>query len=171
MDLALRNATIVDGTGRPRFEGDVGIRDGKIAAIGQFDGRAEQEIDVAGAVVSPGFIDCHTHYDAQVMWDQMLSPSVYHGVTTVLAGNCGFTLAPLSGRQADWEYLLAMLSRVEGMPLSSLQAAVKPTWKSFGEYLDGIDGKIAINTAFMVGHSALRRYVMGERAVGDKANA
>lgn len=169
MELALRNASIVDGTGRPRFEGDVGIRDGKIVAIGQFDGRALEEIDVAGAVVSPGFIDCHTHYDAQVMWDQMLSPSVYHGVTTVLAGNCGFTLAPLSGRKADSEYLLAMLSRVEGMPLSSLQAAVKPTWRSFGDYLDAIDGKIAINTAFMVGHSALRRYVMGERAVGEKA--
>lgn len=169
MDIALRNATIIDGTGRPRYKGDVGIRDGKIAAIGKVDGRAKEEIDVAGAVVSPGFIDCHTHYDAQVMWDQMLSPSVYHGVTTVLAGNCGFTLAPLSGRKADTEYLLAMLSRVEGMPLSSLQAAVKPTWNSFGEYLDGIDGKIAINTAFMVGHSTLRRYVMGERAVGHKA--
>jgi N-acyl-D-aspartate/D-glutamate deacylase len=169
MDLALRNATIIDGTGAKRFEGDVGIRGGKIAAIGQFDDWAKQDIDVGGAVVSPGFIDCHTHYDAQVMWDQMLSPSVYHGVTTVVAGNCGFTLAPLSGRKADSEYLLAMLSRVEGMPLSSLQAAVNPTWKSFGEYLDGIDGKIAINTAFMVGHSALRRFVMGERAVGNQA--
>jgi N-acyl-D-aspartate/D-glutamate deacylase len=103
MDLALRNATIIDGTGAARFEADVGILAGKIAAIGKLDGGAKEEIDVRGAVVSPGFIDCHTHYDAQVMWDQMLSPSVYHGVTTVIAGNCGFTLAPLSGRSADSE--------------------------------------------------------------------
>ncbi len=169
LDLAIRNASIIDGTGSARFKGDVGIRDGKIAAVGKVEGHAKQEIDAAGAVVSPGFIDCHTHYDAQVMWDEMLSPSVYHGVTTVIAGNCGFTLAPLSGRAADSEYLLAMLSRVEGMPLSSLQAGVKPTWQSFGEYLDRIDGKVAINTAFMVGHSALRRYVMGDRAVGNQA--
>jgi N-acyl-D-aspartate/D-glutamate deacylase len=169
MDLALRNAIIVDGSGKARFEGDVGILDGKIEAIGTFNGNAAEDIDVNGAVVSPGFIDCHTHYDAQVMWDQMLSPSVYHGVTTVIAGNCGFTLAPLSGRPADTEYLLAMLSRVEGMPLGSLRAAVNPTWKGFGEYLDKLDGNIAINTAFMVGHSALRRYVMGERAVGHEA--
>ncbi len=119
----------------------------------------------------PGFIDCHTHYDAQVFWDPMLSPSVYHGVTTVLAGNCGFTLAPLSGRKEDSDYLLAMLSRVEGMPLASLEAAVKPDWTSFGEYLDTIDGTLAINTAFLVGHSALRRAVMGERSVGEQASA
>jgi N-acyl-D-aspartate/D-glutamate deacylase len=169
MDLALRNAVIIDGTGTGAFAADLGIDDGRIAAIGKFDACAKQEIDVGGAVVSPGFIDCHTHYDAQVMWDPMLSPSVYHGVTTVIAGNCGFTVAPLTGRQADSDYLLAMLSRVEGMPLSSLEAAVKPTWKSFGDYLDCIDGKIAINTAFMVGHSALRRCVMGERAVGSAA--
>jgi N-acyl-D-aspartate/D-glutamate deacylase len=169
MDLALRNATVIDGTGRPRFNGDVGIRGDKIVAIGTVDGRAKEEIDVDGAVVAPGFIDCHTHYDAQVMWDDMLGPSVYHGVTTVLAGNCGFTLAPLTGRKADADYLLAMLSRVEGMPLTALKAAVNPTWESFGQYLDAIDGRIAVNTAFMVGHSALRRCVMGERAVGTKA--
>src|SRR5258706_6925737 len=156
MDLALRNATIIDGTGRDRFRGDVGVGDGRIIAVGAVDGRAKEEIDVAGAVVAPGFIDCHTHYDAQVAWDPMLSPSVYHGVTTVLAGHCCFTLAPISRRKADVDYLLAMLSRVEGMPLVSLQAAVKPTWRSFGEYLDGLEGKLAINSAFMVGHSALR---------------
>jgi N-acyl-D-aspartate/D-glutamate deacylase len=99
----------------------------------------------------------------------MLSPSVFHGVTTVLAGNCGFTLAPLSGRPEDADYLLRMLSRVEGMPLAALRAAVRPDWQSFGEYLDKIDGTLAINIAFMVGHSALRRAVMGERAVTDEA--
>ncbi len=170
MDLAIRNAVIVDGTGAPRFTGDIGVKDGRIAAIGKVDGKAAEEIDAGGAVVSPGFIDCHTHYDAQICWDEMLTPSVYHGVTTVIAGNCGFTLAPLSGRPEDTEYLLGMLSNVEGMPLAALQAAVHPTWQSFGEFLDHFDNKLAINTAFMVGHSALRRTVMGERAVGNEAS-
>lgn len=170
-DLKITGARIVDGTGAPAFAGEIGISDGRIVAVGIADGQARETIDAAGAVVSPGFIDCHTHYDAQAFWDPMLSPSVYHGVTTVLAGNCGFTLAPLSGRQEDADYLLAMLSKVEGMPLSSLEASVKPTWTSFGGYLDAIDGKLAINTAFLVGHSALRRTVMGERAVGNEATA
>jgi N-acyl-D-aspartate/D-glutamate deacylase len=122
-------------------------------------------------VVAPGFIDCHTHYDAQICWDNMLSPSVYHGVTTVLAGNCGFTLAPLSGRAEDLDYLIGMLSTVEGMPIAALKQAVVPSWRSFGEFLGAFEGKNAINTAFMVGHSALRRCVMGERAVGHEATA
>lgn len=169
MDLAIRNATIVDGTGAARFSGDVGVADGRIVAVGKVEGKAKEEIDAGGAVVAPGFIDCHTHYDAQICWDDMLSPSVYHGVTTALAGNCGLTLAPLSGRPEDVDYLLGMLSNVEGMPVGALKAAVKPTWRSFGDFLDQFDGKLAINTAFMVGHSALRRYVMGERAVGNEA--
>lgn len=169
-DLKIIDGRILDGTGAPAFEGNVGVKDGRVVAIGSVDGEARETIDAAGAVVAPGFIDCHTHYDAQLFWDPMLSPSVFHGVTTVLAGNCGFTLAPLSGRSEDADYLLAMLSRVEGMPLSSLEAAIKPDWTSFGEYLDAIDGKLAINTAFLVGHSALRRTVMGERAVGHEAS-
>jgi N-acyl-D-aspartate/D-glutamate deacylase len=169
MELVLRDATIVDGTGAARYSGDIGVADGRIAAIGKVPDRGREEIEVGGAVVAPGFIDCHTHYDAQISWDKMLSPSVYHGVTTVIAGNCGFTLAPLSGRADDVDYLLNMLSIVEGMPVRSLEQAVKPAWKSFGEYLDHFDGTLAINTAFMVGHTALRRYVMGERAVGHEA--
>jgi N-acyl-D-aspartate/D-glutamate deacylase len=170
MDLALRNATIVDGTGRARFGGDVAVTDGRISAIGKIEGRAKEEIEVDGAVVAPGFIDCHTHYDAQISWDDMLAPSVYHGVTTVLAGNCGFTLAPLSGRKDDVDYLLGMLSNVEGMPFRALKQAVQPDWQSFAEFLDHFDGKLAINAAFMVGHSTLRRCVMGERAVGHEAS-
>ena len=170
-DLKITGGRIVDGTGAPGFAGSVGVKDGRIVAVGEAPGEARETIDAAGAVIAPGFIDCHTHYDAQAFWDPMLSPSVYHGVTTVLAGNCGFTLAPLSGRKEDSDYLLAMLSRVEGMPLVSLEAAVKPDWKSFGEYLDKIDGTLAINTAFLVGHSALRRAVMGERSVGNEASA
>lgn len=169
MDMAIRNATIVDGCGAPRFNGDIGVKDGRIAAIGAVAGSAREEIDAKGAVVAPGFIDCHTHYDAQICWDNMLAPSVYHGVTTVLAGNCGFTLAPLSGRAKDLDYLIGMLSTVEGMPIAALKQAVKPSWRSFGEFLGAFDGKNAINTAFMVGHSALRRCVMGERAVGHEA--
>ena len=169
MDLAIRNATIVDGTGAPRFSGDIGVSQGRIVAIGEVAGSAAEEIDAQGAVVAPGFIDCHTHYDAQICWDNMLSPSVYHGVTTVLAGNCGFTLAPLSGRAEDLDYLIGMLSTVEGMPIAALKQAVKPSWRSFGEFLGAFEGKNAINTGFMVGHSALRRCVMGERAVGHEA--
>lgn len=168
-DLKITGGRIVDGTGAPAYPGDVAVRDGRIVAVGTVEGDADETIDAAGAVVAPGFIDCHTHYDAQAFWDPMLSPSVFHGVTTVLAGNCGFTLAPLSGRSEDSEYLLAMLSRVEGMPLASLEAAIRPSWTSFGEYLDTLDGRLAINTAFLVGHSALRRTVMGERAVGNEA--
>lgn len=169
-DLKIVGADIIDGSGAPRYAGEIGVKDGRIAAIGKVDGEARETIDAEGAVVAPGFIDCHTHYDAQAFWDPMLSPSVFHGVTTVLAGNCGFTLAPLSGRKEDIDYLLAMLSRVEGMPLASLEAALRPDWRSFGEYLDAIDGKLAINTAFLVGHSALRRHVMGARAVGHEAS-
>jgi N-acyl-D-aspartate/D-glutamate deacylase len=169
MDLVLRNATIVDGTGAARYSGDVGVANGRIASIGKVSDRGREEIDVGGAVVAPGFIDCHTHYDAQISWDKMLSPSVYHGVTTVIAGNCGFTLAPLSGRAEDIDYLLRMLSIVEGMPVRALEQAVKPSWKSFGEFLDHFDDKLAINTAFMVGHTTLRRFVMGDRAVGNEA--
>jgi N-acyl-D-aspartate/D-glutamate deacylase len=171
MDLVLRNAAIVDGTGRPAVEGDVAIANGRIAALGRVDGSGRDEINVRGAVVAPGFIDVHTHYDAQALWDPLLTPSIHHGVTTVIAGNCGFTLAPLSEDPADTDYLIRMLSRVEGMPLAALREGVKPDWRSFGEYLARLDGHLALNTAFLVGHSTLRRVVMGERALTAPANA
>jgi N-acyl-D-aspartate/D-glutamate deacylase len=122
-------------------------------------------------VVAPGFVDIHTHYDAQVFWDRSLSPSGEHGVTTVIGGNCGFSIAPLSGKADDADYLMRMLARVEGMPLESLRQGVPWDWLSFEEYLAKLDGKLALNAGFMVGHSALRRAVMGERAVGNKASA
>jgi N-acyl-D-aspartate/D-glutamate deacylase len=171
MDLVLRNAAIVDGTGRPAVEGDVAIANGRIAALGRVKERGRDEIDVRGAVVAPGFIDVHTHYDAQALWDPLLTPSIHHGVTTVIAGNCGFTLAPLSGDRADTDYLIRMLSRVEGMPLAALREGVKPDWRTFGQYLDRLDGRLALNTAFLVGHSTLRRVVMGERALSARATA
>ncbi len=171
IDLIIRSGTIIDGTGKAGFQGDVAIDKGRIVAVGKTSQRAAQEIDASGHAVAPGFIDVHTHYDAQVFWDPKLTPSSNHGVTTVIGGNCGFSIAPLSGRADDAAYLQAMLSRVEGMPLESLQQCTAWNWTSFGEYLDRIDGTLAINAGFMVGHSALRRTVMGERAVGGKPSA
>ena len=169
LDLVIKNGVVIDGTGAPRRNADIGIRDGRIVAIGKVTESASQTIDAAGQVVAPGFIDVHTHYDAQAFWDSSLSPSCYHGVTTVVGGNCGFSIAPLSGKKVDSDYLLHMLARVEGMPVESLETGVPWDWTSFGDYLSRFDGGLAINAAFMVGHSALRRTVMGDRAVGNKA--
>ena len=169
LDLKIANGTIVDGTGNPGYAGDVGIRDGRIVAVGTVDEEARKTIDATGRVVAPGFIDCHTHYDAQVFWDPTLSPSCYHGVTTVFGGFCGFSIAPLSADSAD--YLMPMLARVEGMPLAVLEGAVPWNWSSFGEFLDRFEGKVGLNAGFFAGHSAIRRYVMGTRAVGEKASA
>jgi len=168
LDVKITGGTLVDGTGAPARIADVGIRDGKIVAIGQVDEAAAEEIDAKGKVVAPGFVDVHTHYDAQVFWDGTLSPSPFHGVTSVVGGNCGFSIAPLA--PGAGEYLMRMLARVEGMPLESLEQGVPWDWSSFGEYLDKIEGQLAVNAGFMVGHSAIRRVVMGERAVGHEAS-
>jgi N-acyl-D-aspartate/D-glutamate deacylase len=170
-DLAIRNALVVDGTGRERFPADIGIKDGRIVAVGDLTGDAEKTIDAGGKVVSPGFIDIHTHYDAQVFWDPTVGPSSFHGVTTIVGGNCGFSIAPLNGKTEDGQYLMRMLSRVEGMPLESLEAGVPWDWTTFASYLDKLDGNLAVNAGFMVGHCALRRAVMGARAVGERAQA
>ena len=169
LDVVIKGGTVVDGSGAPRRRADVGIRAGRIAAIGTIDEPARDTVDATGRIVAPGFIDVHTHYDAQVFWDGTLSPSSFHGVTSVVGGNCGFSIAPLSPDSSD--YLMRMLARVEGMSLSSLQEGVPWSWKSFGEYLDLLEGKLAVNAGFMVGHSALRRVVMGERAVGEEATS
>lgn len=161
-DIAIRGGLVVDGTGAPARRADVAVSGGRIVAIGDDVGAARRTIDVDGQVVAPGFVDVHTHIDAQVCWDTSLSPSPLHGVTTMLAGNCGFTLAPIDAREAD--YLVRMLAIVEGMPLKALQAGVACTWSSTGEYLDRVDATLAVNTGFMVGHSALRRVVMREEA-------
>lgn len=165
----LRNAWIIDGTGASGYSGDILVEAGKILAVGDVGFVDAEEIDAAGAVAAPGFIDVHTHYDAQALWDPMLSPSSIHGITTALCGNCGFTLAPLSDRPQDVDYLLRMLARVEGMSLEALKAGVIPDWRSFGEYLHRLEGGLAINAGFLVGHSALRVAVMGDRAVSDMA--
>ncbi len=174
-DLVIEGGTIVDGSGAASFIGSVYILSGRIASI-QAENSASQSaaghLDASGKIVAPGFVDVHTHYDAQVFWDPVLSPSPFHGVTTVIGGNCGFTIAPLSGDDADAQYLKRMLARVEGMPLESLDAGVPwGRWRSFSEYLCCLDNTLAVNAGFLVGHSALRRTVMGERANSEAADA
>lgn len=164
-DLVVRGGTIVDGTGRPGVRGDVGIQGGKIAALGDVTGRAAQTLDAGGLVVAPGFIDVHTHYDAQVMWDRMLTISPWHGVTTVVMGNCGFGVAPT--RPDHRGLIMRTLEKVEGMSLDALQAGLGEAWpfETFPEYLDAVERRgTALNVAVLLGHTPLRLYVMGEDA-------
>ncbi len=166
-DFVIRGATILDGTGTPGFVGDVGVRDGRIAFVGTGDAEGLEVVDGAGLMLTPGFVDPHTHYDAQLAWDPTASPSNLHGVTTIIGGNCGFSIAPLGPNDAD--YIRRMMSVVEGMPLEALEQGIDWGWQGFGEWLDRLDGKTAVNAAFLVGHCALRRKVMGDRAVGNEA--
>ncbi|MER5441907.1 D-aminoacylase [Streptomyces sp. NPDC002790] len=172
LDHLIKGATVVDGTGGAAFVADVGIRDGRIAVVaevGKVGEEARSSEDASGLVLAPGFVDPHTHYDAQLFWDPYATPSLNHGVTTVAGGNCGFTLAPLNPAQpGDADYTRRMMSRVEGMSLVALEEGAPWTWNSFGEYLGALDGRIAVNAGFMVGHCALRRYVMGADAVGGQ---
>ncbi|WP_329273166.1 N-acyl-D-amino-acid deacylase family protein [Streptomyces sp. NBC_01451] len=170
LDHLIAGVTVVDGTGAPAYVADVGIRDGRIAAIGsRITEEARTTEDASGLVLAPGFVDPHTHYDAQLFWDPYATPSLNHGVTTVAAGNCGFTLAPLNpDRPDDADYTRRMMSKVEGMSLVALEEGAPWTWSGFGEYLDALEGRIAVNAGFMVGHCALRRYVMGPDAVGGQ---
>jgi N-acyl-D-aspartate/D-glutamate deacylase len=166
-DFIIRGATIVDGDGSAPFVGDLAVAGEHIAAVGDVQGSSDQEIDGRGLVLAPGFIDPHTHYDAQLFWDPLATPSSLHGVTTMIGGNCGFTLAPLAA--GDAEYTARMMANVEGMSLEALQKALPWDWLGFGDYLDRLDGQIAVNAGFLVGHCAIRRAVMGEDAVGKEA--
>ena len=161
-DLVIRGATVVDGTGLPAFRADVGIRGERIARIGRIDEDVENAIDGEGLVLAPGFIDVHTHYDVQLDWDPTASPSSWHGVTTVLVGNCGFTLAPARPEDVDW--LAGMLSRVEGMSRAALNEGLRFKGGSFADYWSRFDGRIGVNVGSYVGHSAIRRYAMGDDA-------
>jgi N-acyl-D-aspartate/D-glutamate deacylase len=171
-DLKITGGTIVDGTGKPGFAGDIGIKDGKVVALGKADAPATATIDAAGKIVSPGFVDVHTHYDAQVLWDRMLSISPWHGVTTTVIGNCGFGVAPT--RAIHRKLILQTLEKVEGMSLDALQAGVGDDWpfETFPQYLDTLEKRgSAINIAALFGHTPLRMYVMGEAATERAATA
>ena len=163
-DLKIRGGTLVDGTGRERYRGDVALRDGRIVAVGDCPGKAARELDAEGALVTPGFTDLHTHYDGQVSWDADLAPSCLHGVTTAVVGNCGVGFAPV--RPTDHVRLIELMEGVEDIPGSALHEGISWRWESFPQYLDAIDGfPHAIDFAAYVPHDPLRMYVMGERAV------
>ena len=162
-DLKITGGTIVDGSGNPGYRGDVGISGGRIVALGDAPDSADKTIDAEGAVVAPGFVDIHTHYDAQIIWDRMMSISPWHGVTTTVLGNCGFGVAPTRAEHRDM--IVRTLEKVEGMSVPALKAGLGEDWpfETFGEYLDAIDSLgSAINVAVLLGHTPLRMYVMGE---------
>ena len=166
-DILIQGGTVIDGSGQPAVKADVAIKDGRVAAIGTISESAKEVIDAKGLMVSPGFVDPHTHYDAQIMWDPSASPSNLHGVTTVMAGNCGFALAPLNDSDAD--YTRRMMAVVEGMPLEALENGIEWNWNSYAEWVARLEGNMAVNAGFLAGHSAIRRYVMGEDACTREA--
>ncbi len=167
-DLVIKNGTVVDGTGGAAYRADVALKDGKIAEIGDLKGSAAgKTLDADGLTVAPGFFDVHTHYDCQLLWDPLATSSCWQGVTTVLMGNCGFTIAP--GRPSDAEYLMRLMARVEGIPLDVLRNGIDWTWDSFGTYLDRIGEGLGVNVGAQVGHSALRYYVMGKESYEREA--
>lgn len=170
-DILITDGVVIDGSGGARYRADVGLKDGKIAAIGRLRSeRASRTVDAEGQVVAPGFVDGHTHMDAQVFWDPIGSCSCYHGVTTAVMGNCGFTLAPCSKQHAD--YVFRNLERAEDLSRDAMLAGVDWSWESFPEFLDAVDAlPKGINYAGYVGHSALRTYVMGDRAFSEAASA
>ena len=169
LDVVIRGGSVVDGTGAPARTADVAVRGGKVVEIGRVDADAAEVIDSDGLLVTPGFVDVHTHYDAQLHWDPTASPASWHGVTTLFTGNCGFTFAP--ARPDDVEWLLLMLSRVEGMSPEALQAGVDWRGGGFGDFLGNLRGRLGVNVAANVGHCAVRRMVMGDAASERAASA
>ncbi len=170
-DLKITNGTIIDGTGAASMSGDLGIKDGQVVAMGEAPDTASREIDANGQVVCPGFVDIHTHYDAQILWDRNLTISPWHGVTTAVVGNCGFGVAPT--KAAHRETIMRTLEKVEGMSVDALKAGLGEDWpfETFPEYLDTVDGlSPAINVGVLMGHTPLRTYVMGEAATEREAS-
>ena len=169
-DLIIRGGLVIDGTGLPRRRIDVGIRDGHITALGLLaEATAEQEIDASGMIVAPGIVDPHTHYDPQITFDPYATMSCFHGVTTVLAGNCGFSAAPV--RKDDREFLTDIFASVEDMNPIALSGVPWDNFETFPEYLSSLKGRLGVNFACYVGHSNVRRWVMGEGAYDRDATA
>jgi len=168
-DLVIKNGTVIDGSGLPRYRADVGVRHGRIAAIGHIRERSREVVDAEGHVVAPGFVDGHTHMDAQVFWDPLGTSSCYHGITTAVMGNCGFTLAPCPA--SSKQLVIRNLQRAEDIPPEAMEAGIEWRWTTFPEFLDRVESlPKGINYAAYIGHSALRTYVMGERAFDQSAN-
>ena len=161
-ELVIRNAKLVDGTGAPSSDGDVSISDGKILSVGGAAPVGREEIEAAGLVLAPGFIDIHTHFDPQLCWDGLATPSLEHGVTTVVTGNCSLSLAPV--RPGKFAKIVEMFEVIEDIKKRTFDAAVPFSWESFPEYLDHIRPDLGVNVGALVGHSALRYYVMGEES-------
>ena len=168
-DLVIKNGVVIDGSGLPRFRADVGVRHGRIVTIGRIREAAREVIDADGQVVAPGFVDGHTHMDAQIFWDPLGTSSCWHGITSVVMGNCGFTLAPCA--KADRHMVVRNLQRAEDIPPQAMEAGIEWSWTTFPEFLDALDAlPKGINYSGYIGHSALRTYVMGERAFDQAAN-
>ena len=168
-DLLIKNGWVVDGSGLPRYRGDVGVKGGKIVAIGRLRESAREVIDAEGRVVAPGFVDGHTHMDAQIFWDPLGTSSCWHGITSVVMGNCGFTLAPCA--KEDRHLVIRNLERAEDIAGEAMEAGIDWRWTTFPEFLDTLDSlPKGINYSGYIGHSALRTYVMGERAFDGPAN-
>ena len=166
-DLIIKNGTIIDGTGAKSYRGDVAVQGDKIVAVGEVDGVATETIDADGHLVTPGFVDIHTHLDAQITWDPIASSSCWHGVTSAVMGNCGVTFAPC--KKEDREYLTRLMESVEDVPAKSINTGMKWDWETYGEYLGALDGlPKGINVGGLVGHCALRIYAMGEEALENK---
>ncbi len=163
LDIIIRNGRIVDGTGLPAFSGDLGIAGGRLEAVGgRLTAQARQELDAAGQIVAPGFIDPHTHFDAQLLWDGQARPSLEHGVTTVVHGNCSLSLAPL--KEEHRQKLVGMFQQIEEMPEAAFRGAFEWTWEGFADYVESFRGRVAVNVAPLAGHSVIRLWVMGPDA-------
>src|SRR4051812_7441770 len=165
-DLLIKNGRVVDGSGSPAFKADIGIRNGKIVEIGKLGGDAKRTIDANNLVVAPGFIDSHTHFDAQVTWDPLCTWSCYHGATTVIIGNCSLGVAPV--RPGAAERVSEFLSYVEAIPMETLKT-INTTWETYGQYLDTIDKRLGVNVGALVGHTPVRHYVMGKDSQSERA--